>query len=176
MLLWLGKFHKLLFHYANDELRHTCLPTSRCRSSIHHEFLWQRLTRHPGTHRLREQIRRLQVPDMAGSRNHHRLCRERPAQLTSGSFYHKLLFLSKRHQNRCMYSLRQFHFHEPISKMDDRLRFEIAHIFSQHAQVGLRNVETEPETEQWSWLEHMQQRLAELAECSNYRAETSRRA
>jgi hypothetical protein len=39
--------------------------TSWYQSSIHHELLWERLICHPGTHRLREQVRRFQVPDMA---------------------------------------------------------------------------------------------------------------
>ena len=59
------------------------------------------------------QVRRFQVPDMADSWSHHRFCGERPAQFTSGSICHRHidLFLSKRYQDRCMDTLRQFHFH-----------------------------------------------------------------
>src|SRR6266568_4122098 len=56
--------------------------------------------------------------------------------------------------------------------MDDGLRFEMAHIFSQETQIGLRNLgQTESETDQWSWLEYTEQWLTELAECSDHRAE-----
>src|SRR6266567_2433155 len=59
--------------------------------------------------------------------------------------------------------------------MDDCLRFEMAHIFSQETQIGLRNLgQTESETDQWSWLEYTEQWLTELAECSDHRAEASR--
>src|SRR6266700_3820777 len=59
--------------------------------------------------------------------------------------------------------------------MDDCLRFEMAHIFSQETQLGLRNLgQTESETDQWSWLEYTEQWLTELAECSDHRAEASR--
>src|SRR5205823_8457988 len=103
--------------------------------------------------------------------------RERPTKFTRGSFHQKVLFLPHRYQDRCIDFLWRFHFHELISKMENRLWFEMTDIFLQDTQIGLRNLGlTERETEQWGWLEQMQQRLAEQASCSDDGAETNCRA